>query len=767
MMVSRFLGKERAGEFFLSMTLTVILATLARWGLDNAVTRNAAAAQTSKQFGALSFILTYAGTFTAITSAIVTVLLAVTARPLALYAFHDPNLTRPLQLTAASILPLALYSIYFQFLQGLGKVRAAMLLNSFWPQVFMVLTAGIALKRFGVDGAVTAYTFGCVASVVVGYFYTRQSSEGPAFDKSLVRKALLKGCNSLFLASVSELLISWVPVVFVGIYGSLHQVAEFAVGQRLSNLLGFFFYAVNTTVSSKIASDFHLGRMDVVGRVIRHSAIIMTVGALPVFLAFTVFPKFVLHFFGDGFVTGASILIALSLGQMINVVTGPVASALVMCGKERVYSKIQLFSAVLACGLVLYGLHVNGAFGAAVGVAVAIAVKNLLCSFYVWTTLGVAPISFGFSLDEQLPGEQRIDAPGKRIVLVGYYGSNFGDLIMLKALLDVFREKRAAVSIFTYGAISPAVREIAGDFKLVALNQSSRIRSLWQFLSASIGARAVVWGGGTCFMDEGGEGGIKYFLPAMILGTSIHYFGIGVGNTKRLKTRLYLRLARLASKRIVVRDRESAGKLGGLSDAVRIAPDLCFALDRNGFAAKQTTPAKTLLVAYRSLNEYLSSEEAERVLSLFCDRLEELIEAEAYSSVQVMDTDADVDGGDSDLIFSRLIKHTTNVIRLNGASPLDKLNCIASASVVVTGRLHVGVFAAEAGVPFLIVNYSPKIETFARSAGAAGSLVSYSELNEPLLFVRRAQELRKQQVSLPGANKNEILLALEEMYAAF
>jgi O-antigen/teichoic acid export membrane protein len=758
-LVSRQLGKEQSGEFFLSMTLTIIVATLARWGLDNAVTRHAATAQASGCRATLSFSLKYSLRLVAVISILLTVLLLVAAKPLARYAFHKPNLYHSLQLTAISILPLALYTIQFQFLQGLGQIRSAMLLISFWPQLFMLLPAYFVVKEYGVYGAIFSYACGCAVTVIIGFLYTKPIMGGVSSEQAGTRQELLSGCNALFLASASELLINWVPVVLIGMYSTTREVAEFSVAQRLSMLLAFFFYAVNTTAAAKIATNFRLNRLDVVGNIIRRSSLIMTLGAAPVFLAFTIFPTFVLRSFGEGFITGAGILIVLSIGQMVNVMTGPVASALVMCGKEHIYSKLQICSAIACCALVLLGLHWRGAFGAAIGVAVAIGLKNILCSFFAWTSLKVPP-----SCTNPTDTQEAI-AVGKRIVLVGYYGSNFGDLIMLKGLLDFWRAKGARVTVFTYGTIGPATMEIVGKSKIYPLTGSGKLKPLRSFVLESSRADAVVWGGGTCFMDEGGEGAIKYFLLAKLVGAKVYYLGIGIGNAKLLTTQLYLRLAKVLSRGIVVRDEESAEKLGGTSETVTITPDLAFAFDLRmhiEVGGSQTN----LLIAYRNLDKYVSPKRARKLLDQFCDRIVELSRNEAYPLVKVLDTDSDVDVNDGDYIFERLKREGVPATRIKETSALRKLRHIAASSAIVTGRLHVGIFAADLGKPFLVLNCSPKIESFARATGRLGALIAYSDLCEPNIFTRRFRQ-EDEYHAAAGEHKEEVIQKLELLYDSF
>jgi len=56
---------------------------------------------------------------------------------------------------------------------------------------------------------------------------------------------------------------------------------------------------------------------------------------IPVLIC-TLFPVFVLNFFGEEFVAAAPLLVVLSLGQLINVATGSVGFLLLMSGHEKI-----------------------------------------------------------------------------------------------------------------------------------------------------------------------------------------------------------------------------------------------------------------------------------------------------------------------------------------------------------------------------------------------------------------------------------------------
>jgi polysaccharide pyruvyl transferase WcaK-like protein len=59
----------------------------------------------------------------------------------------------------------------------------------------------------------------------------------------------------------------------------------------------------------------------------------------------------------------------------------------------------------------------------------------------------------------------------------------------------------------------------------------------------------------------------------------------------------------------------------------------------------------------------------------------------------------------------------------------DTLRCLASADLVVGERLHASVLAAACGVPFVAVEYRPKVRDFARSVGMEQAVVRSDEMH--------------------------------------
>jgi len=116
---------------------------------------------------------------------------------------------------------------------------------------------------------------------------------------------------------------------------------------------------------------------------------VATAFALPLVLLFTIRGAWFLGLaFGEAFTTSATALAIITVGQVINAVTGPVGYLLIMSGHENKAT----FSVGIGAGLNLL-LNVIlilfwGIEGAAVATAVTLGVVNLLMVHFTFGILG-------------------------------------------------------------------------------------------------------------------------------------------------------------------------------------------------------------------------------------------------------------------------------------------------------------------------------------------------------------------------------------------
>jgi O-antigen/teichoic acid export membrane protein len=87
-------------------------------------------------------------------------------------------------------------------------------------------------------------------------------------------------------------------------------------------------------------------------------------------------PQFLLGLFGPEFVEGALALQVLAGAQTVNVMFGPVGTALIMVGRERIVLWIEVAASGLAIILALALIPEMGLLGAAIGFAAGTVLRN-------------------------------------------------------------------------------------------------------------------------------------------------------------------------------------------------------------------------------------------------------------------------------------------------------------------------------------------------------------------------------------------------------
>ncbi|RKT60439.1 polysaccharide pyruvyl transferase [Azonexus fungiphilus] len=304
---------------------------------------------------------------------------------------------------------------------------------------------------------------------------------------------------------------------------------------------------------------------------------------------------------------------------------------------------------------------------------------------------------------------------------------------MLQTLVSLFSEYE--IVVYTYSdKICKAVYELTGG--AIHIITQNRISTFFQFLKDTSTASAVMWGGGTCFMDEGGDGAIKYFLLARLFCKKIYYVGIGIGKTKKIRTKIILAGALLISSKIYLREFDAAKKFPGFyRKKISYVPDLVYRYPLLVNKINNDFSSNSLLVAYRNVEDYFGRAKSKDYLRNFCRAINCLFEHGDFSKIVLVNTDSECDSEDLFFIEKNIFPSgSIEIISIdNGISRV--VEEISKASYIITARLHVALMAFANSRKFCLLNYSPKNVSFLEQAGVDGALIEYSDLDDPCVFV--------------------------------
>jgi O-antigen/teichoic acid export membrane protein len=87
--------------------------------------------------------------------------------------------------------------------------------------------------------------------------------------------------------------------------------------------------------------------------------------------------------FGNEFIEGATVLIILCVGQVVNSISGSVGVILQMTGHQKVYQNIVLIALILNLILNLLLVPLYGTIGAAIATVISISSWNVIGAIYL------------------------------------------------------------------------------------------------------------------------------------------------------------------------------------------------------------------------------------------------------------------------------------------------------------------------------------------------------------------------------------------------
>lgn len=374
--IARLLGAASLGLFDLGWTIAYLLAVITPFGMQTAVVRFGSTLwrRDPGSFAKLLRKALTASTSTGLAAGLVVFLLA---EPLATRVFGLPELAWILRVLALMI-PLASgLEVLAAATRATQRMRyTAYCRDLLEPGGQLLLFLSLWSLGYGLRGAVWAAVGGfALALGAIGWVVWNllRAAPEPRGEAPGLRE-LLGFSLPAALATAMGALMLWVDRLVVGYFRPAEDLGVYAAAAQLAILFSLLLSALTTTFMPIFVDLWDRAERD---RLRELSRIATRWGlwlVAPVAVVFLISPRTTLEgLFGSEFGWGGSSLVVLSLGQLINVGTGPVGVILLSTGHERRWMRLSV--AALALNVVLdilllprYGI-VGAAWGSAVGLA--------------------------------------------------------------------------------------------------------------------------------------------------------------------------------------------------------------------------------------------------------------------------------------------------------------------------------------------------------------------------------------------------------------
>ncbi|MBX7226785.1 MAG: flippase [Chitinophagales bacterium] len=210
-------------------------------------------------------------------------------------------------------------------------------------------------------------------------------------------KEILKVSFPMLLTYVSFMINDYMDVFMLGKkVTDLSQLGVYRNCQTTSQLAATLLVGMNTTIQPKISQLFHRGELEEVRKMTQRASKFIFLANIPVFLILIFGSKFVMSIYGKDFISGYLCLSILTIGQVVNTATGPVAQLLNVTGNHKKFRDIAFVGAMIKLVLNIILIPFYGVYGAAIASVISMSTWNIMGTIFIRKKFGFYIAYFPF-----------------------------------------------------------------------------------------------------------------------------------------------------------------------------------------------------------------------------------------------------------------------------------------------------------------------------------------------------------------------------------
>lgn len=398
LLISHVLQVSQLGYYSLGTALAFVGLYACGFGLDMGLWRYISSYYAQRDFSKLRGAFFGSILISLPVGIIFAILLVLFAEPISRLVFSNNNFAFPLRMFAITIPLLLLARIFNAATQGFQIMRYAVFRDIIEQGLRFFLTAGLFLLGLRLGGALWANLIAVMVVTVISlYFLEKVYPMLTARKKIKMRLGeTIKFSAPMGLSQVLAYLLLYMDTILLGYFGTAHQVGLYSVAVRVILIAATVQVAFSTMFAPVISELITRSRQgdlaELYTKVTRWTIML----SLPIFLPLMIFPSYVLKVFGPQFTVVSGSLIILTIGQLINILTGPVGVMIIMSGRSGLELFNNLLSWMISLAICVIFIPRLGIPGAAIANASAAASVNILRAIEVYLLMKVQPYSFNF-----------------------------------------------------------------------------------------------------------------------------------------------------------------------------------------------------------------------------------------------------------------------------------------------------------------------------------------------------------------------------------
>lgn len=397
--MAKSLGPAGYGVFAYVIALVQMLAIPSELGIPNLAVREIAVANARKDWGRMRGFIRWAQGMIGLLS-----LIFASIGAILLFSFGDrlePVKLACLWLGLLLVPLISLNALRGAMLRGLRKVLLGQLPEQvIRPSVLLLLLLTMPLLGLPIDSplqALTAHITSVAVAFLCGFvlFFRHRPGELLHAPARLEASVWLRSSIPFGLTAMMQLINGRTDILMLGFFREDADVGVYRVASQIAALVVFGLQIINSIQGPHIAHLYAQGEMKTLQRMIRRSAQLVFMIALPSVLIIVLFGPFVIRtLYSPEFADAYLPLVILCVGQLVNASAGSVGSLLNMTGHEKETTKSVFIGATVNLVLNLILTPLWGPIGAATATTVTLIVWNVIMWHKVRVLVGIESTPF-------------------------------------------------------------------------------------------------------------------------------------------------------------------------------------------------------------------------------------------------------------------------------------------------------------------------------------------------------------------------------------
>ena len=199
----------------------------------------------------------------------------------------------------------------------------------------------------------------------------------------------------VFVATTGFLMLR-IDKLMIGSLSTSYQLGLYSAGSNVGVLIAFFLGTATTVVAPLFSELKEKNDTERLKRLYKSSTIWVFYASLFSFVFFCTTSRDILHLFGEEYMTASTILIILSLGQLINASVGSNGALLRMTGYHKITLANNILVAIINIVLNYMLIRLYGALGAAIATAFSLALINTIKVVEVYIIYRIHPYNLKY-----------------------------------------------------------------------------------------------------------------------------------------------------------------------------------------------------------------------------------------------------------------------------------------------------------------------------------------------------------------------------------